>query len=278
MLSEVKITCLVADQAGPGLVAEHGFALWIETADQRILFDTGQGGALFANAGKLGIDLSTTTILILSHGHYDHTGGVAGVLQLATGAVVYYHLDALRLRFSIHEGIAKPVGMDPATARTIRNLPATKHKWVHKPLRINPDIGITGPIPRKYKHEDTGGPFFLDEQGAHPDPLIDDMALWLNTAHGVIVCTGCCHAGLNNTLSYINRLSKKQHLHAIAGGFHLLNANAKRIEKTITLLQLAAPEHILPSHCTGEKAIQTLQESFPNQTQSMHSGMSMQFA
>lgn len=89
----ITITILVDNQAGPGLMAEHGLALWIETEDRRILFDTGQGDALPANARALGLDLRTTDLLVLSHGHYDHTGGLHHALRAAPHAKVYCRSD-----------------------------------------------------------------------------------------------------------------------------------------------------------------------------------------
>lgn len=86
-----KVTILVDNQAGKGLIAEHGLSLWIETEDERILFDTGQGGVFANNAQMLGIDLGQTDMLVLSHGHYDHTGGIPQILQQARNINVYRH-------------------------------------------------------------------------------------------------------------------------------------------------------------------------------------------
>lgn len=97
----VKITIPVDNQAGGDLIAEHGLSLWIETEGKHILFDTGQGTALENNARVFGIDLSKAEFLVLSHGHYDHTGGIAQVLQQAHNAGVYSHSGIVQPRYAI---------------------------------------------------------------------------------------------------------------------------------------------------------------------------------
>lgn len=97
--------------------------------------------------------------------------------------------------------------------------------------------GLTGHIPRKTDFEDTGGPFYLDPHGKHPDLIADDLALWIRTDQGLVICLGCCHAGLVNTIHHIRSISGTEIIRAIIGGFHLLHADSRRIEGTTEVLR-----------------------------------------
>lgn len=258
----MKITILVDNQAGNGLIAEHGFSLWIETADKHLLFDTGQGIALEKNAATLGIDLAATDILVLSHGHYDHTGGVPTCLRTAGKAEVYCHPGAVLPRYSVRNGVTRSLRMPTETMLAIDKLPTGQIHWVQHSLLVTDTIGLTGPIPRETNFETASEPFFLDTKGLRPDPIDDDLALWIRTEQGLIVCVGCAHAGLGNTLNHVQRLNKGLRIRAVIGGFHLLNAEEHHIERTITTLRIMAVDLVVPCHCTGERAIAQLSTAF----------------
>jgi 7,8-dihydropterin-6-yl-methyl-4-(beta-D-ribofuranosyl)aminobenzene 5'-phosphate synthase len=257
-----KITILVDNKAGDGLIAEHGFSLWIETGGKHILFDTGQGTALEKNSVTLGIDLAATDLLVLSHGHYDHTGGVPTCLRAAANAELYCHPGAVLPRYSLRDGTAKSLQMPPETMLAIDRFPAKRVHWVQHSLVITDTIGLTGPIPRQIACENLSEPFFLDPKGMRPDPIDDDLALWLRTERGLIVCVGCTHAGLENTLDHVQRLNKGVRIRAVIGGFHLLNAEKPQIEQAIAALRILALDQIIPCHCTGERAIAQLNTAF----------------
>ncbi len=249
---------MVDNRAAPGLIGEHGLSLWIEAEGKHILFDTGQGGAFEANARALGVDISKTDILVLSHGHYDHTGGIPQVLKAAGGVEVYCHQGVVAPRFSIRNGTPKPIQMPSESIAAIDNLPAHGIHWVSEPVLVSERIGVTGPIPRETNYEDTGGPFYLDPAGKQADPIDDDLALWITTQDGLIVCVGCCHAGLVNTLNYIRRISKDTRIRSVIGGFHLRSASSQRLDRTVAVLQSLKPETVVPCHCTGENAVAAL--------------------
>jgi len=255
------ITIVVDDKAKRGLVAEHGLALWIETAGRRLLFDTGQGPALAANAGKLGVALHLADALVLSHGHYDHTGGVPLVIEKAPAVRVYCHPGAKGPRYSIRDGSAKPIDMPGASKSALESLSPGRLHWTTRPIEIAPGIGLTGPIPRLTGYEDVGGPFFVDRDGGQSDPIDDDLALWIRTGMGLVVVVGCSHAGLINTLSHALRSSGASGIHAVLGGFHLLEASEARIERTVGALTGLSPNLVVPCHCTGERAVERLRQA-----------------
>ncbi len=276
-IDPVTITILVDNYAGDGLSAEHGLSLWIDAGSRRILLDTGQGGALAPNAEKLGIDLSTADSLVLSHGHYDHTGGVSWAIRNAPEMEVFCHPAAVLPRYGMREGESKPLGMTGESLWALESLSSRRNHWVQGVKVLFPGIGLTGYIPRQTDYENTGGAFFLDPELRRPDPIDDDMALWIRTPEGVIVCVGCCHSGLINTLNQALFQSGASRLRAIIGGFHLLNADDSRIENTVKALRYLSPELIVPCHCTGSKAVDALADAFGSGVRSGCSGASFTF-
>ncbi|MDD2315747.1 MAG: MBL fold metallo-hydrolase [Desulfobacterales bacterium] len=273
----VKVIILVDNQAAQGLTAEHGLSLWIEAGFLRILFDTGQGAALPVNAEKLEISLDQADILVLSHGHYDHAGGLSHVLKVNRKISVYCHPKAVKLRCSVRGGSARFIQMPDEAIVALNKAPLSNMHWVEQPVMISPDIGITGPIPRNTNFEDTGGPFFLDPEGRLADSIIDDQALWINTLEGIVVCVGCCHAGLINTLNYVRRLSGVSAIRAVIGGFHLVSADENRMAQTILALRSLHPEKLIPCHCTGEKALRELEKAFEGRVLSAEAGRAFHF-
>ncbi|MEN7973262.1 MAG: MBL fold metallo-hydrolase [Verrucomicrobiota bacterium] len=247
---------LVDNSAAEGLASEHGLSVWVEAGGKRILFDAGQGAALEQNAGRMGINLSTADAFVLSHGHYDHTGAIDFVLQENPEVPVYAHPEVLKTRYSIYpDKASKDISMPPEERLLIENLPDSQLHWVKEPVQIAPDVHLTGPIPRNHPLEDTGGPFFLDPDKAKPDPITDDMAMWIETPRGLLVVCGCCHSGVVNTLDHIQKASGTTRIWGIVGGLHLKSASQERLQATTEYLRDLAPEFLVPCHCTGETAI-----------------------
>ena len=278
MLKEVTITILVDNLAREGLAAEHGFAVLIGAGGRKILFDTGQTGAVLgANADALGADLSGVEAMVLSHGHYDHTGGMPLALARAPGAAVWCHPGVFAPRWSVRDGQPREIGMPPASLEALTALPAGQLRRVTTPVQAAPGVWITGPVPRLDPFEDTGGPFFLDPGGTKPDLLPDDLSLWMETPEGTVVLTGCCHAGLMNTLMLVRNRTGGRPLRALLGGFHLVNAGDRRMARTLETLRTLNPALIVPCHCTGEAAVGVLQGAFGEKVTPGAAGGMMRF-
>lgn len=276
MTQRAELTVLVDNQAGPGCMPEHGFALWIETKDRRILLDTGQGEALAGNALALGMDLGRLNTLVLSHGHYDHTGAVPLVLATALEVNVHAHAGVTEPRYSVRAGEARDIRMPAASVRALYRLPLFRMHWASGPVSLGEGLGLTGAIPRRTDFEDTGGPFFLDPEGQRPDLLEDDQALWIATEAGLVVCLGCCHSGLINTLTYVREITGENRIHAVIGGLHLNAASPERLEKTVNALRESRPDMLVPCHCTGEAAATYLRENLDCPVQTGYSGFRME--
>jgi len=280
MTETIRITTLVDNTSNhPTLLAEHGLAFWIEYGPHKILFDTGASHIIQANAMMLGIDLPQTEAVILSHGHYDHTGGMMRVLDNAPAAKVYLHPEAVKPKFSCRDNQpCRSIGMPALTSLHLReNNLKSDIQWTTEPREIFPGLWVTGVIRRITDYEDVGGPFFLDALRSEPDPLLDDQALFFESKLGLVVILGCAHAGVVNTLHHIMDLTRQERVHAVLGGMHLDSASPKRIARTLEAFRIHKVAHIGPAHCTGTKANAQLWNTFPDRCFSCSVGTKMEF-
>jgi 7,8-dihydropterin-6-yl-methyl-4-(beta-D-ribofuranosyl)aminobenzene 5'-phosphate synthase len=248
--------------------------LLIEADQNKILFDTGQGIALPENARAMGVDVSKIRSIVLSHGHYDHTGGLPFVLKDAKAAEIFFHPDIYLDRYSLKPGnIMTPISMPESARQALQNHAVEKIHAITSCLEIFPGVFITGPIPRKTQYEDTGGAFYCDQESKQPDGILDDQSLWLETEQGLIVITGCCHSGLENTMEYIFSHSRGKKVRAVIGGFHLLNAGKHRMIRTLDYLRSIHFGQLYPCHCTGENALSELKHAFGDRVEACKAGM-----
>lgn len=273
----IKITVIAENTAARAdVLGEHGLAFWIETPAGRVLFDAGPALSFRHNIGALGIPLEQADAVVLSHGHSDHTGGLAWALAAAPAARVFLHPAALLPRFSRHGGRPRAIGM-PEDARAALQSSSGRMEQTVQPAEILPGVHLTGIVPRKSALEDTGGPFFLDAAGAQPDLIEDDQSLWMETPEGLIVVLGCAHAGVINILQYIRSLAGERPLRALLGGMHLGAASPERLAWTIAELRKLEPRQLLPMHCTGIPAIAALWNAFPGRCAAAGAGASFEF-
>jgi len=262
-MADVQITVLVENTAGGrDLLAEHGVSFWIELGGKRFLFDTGQGNVLMANARRLGIRLEQVDAIALSHGHYDHTGGLGDALRNSRATTVYAHPAAFEPKFAQYpDGTARDIGIPTLDERMVRDM--AELVLVEKPTEICDGLRLTGPVPRATEFEDTGGAFFRDKGCTERDQLIDDQAAFIETPAGTVVILGCAHAGVINTLRYVQTLTGNSPIHTVIGGMHLLHASPERMEKTLAELHRMDVQRLLPCHCTGFAAMARLWNEFP---------------
>ncbi len=260
----ITINLLVENTArGPGILGEHGLAWWIDTGTHRVLFDTGQGMALTHNAARLGIKLSQADAIVLSHGHFDHVGGLEAALTAAPQAPLFLHPSAIECKFSgtdpsVPRHISIPFVESELFRRTGRRIVASR-----EPTEVVPGLWMTGEVPRTNDFEDTGGPFFLDGALTRPDPLLDDQALFFESRDGVVVVLGCAHAGVVNTLDHVAHLTGRSTIHTVVGGMHLENASPQRLAETLAAFRRFDVQGIGAAHCTGFAAAAAFWKEFP---------------
>lgn len=265
MSETITVTTLVENTVNlGGLQAEHGLAFLIRAGGRRFLFDTGQTDLLVRNARQMGLPLEGLSGIALSHGHYDHTGGLAAVTSPRTR--IFLHPAAAQPKFALEaDGKTRSIGMRPESLAVVQRAETAWHSiaWTAKPIEVMDGIWVTGEIPGKTAFEKTGGRFYLDAACIRPDPLADDQALFFDTPEGVVVVLGCAHAGVVNTLEYISDLTHGRPIRSVIGGMHLLAAAPDRVEKTLEAFRRWNIQKIAPAHCTGMSAIAQLWTAFP---------------
>jgi 7,8-dihydropterin-6-yl-methyl-4-(beta-D-ribofuranosyl)aminobenzene 5'-phosphate synthase len=249
----VILSTMLTSSAGVG---EWGFSALVETDGHRILFDTGaRPETVLRNARELKIDLSGVTEVILSHHHGDHTGGLVTLrrefAQRNPGALKRAYVGAGM--FLSRPG---PDGRETNEALAIKNeFEALGGSFVvvERPTELFPGAWLTGPVPRTHPERN----WTLKRTIRYPDGRLvednvpEDMSLVLDTEKGLVVVSGCGHAGIINTLEFARQQVRDTRVYAALGGFHLFEADAATLDWTAAKLRPMALSNLLGAHCTG---------------------------
>jgi len=258
---------------GEVLLAEHGLSLHLRLISQgssfSLLMDAGASKiSLLYNAARLGLDLHTIQGLVISHGHDDHVGSAEEVIRMAGAPLpVYIHPAAFSRREKrLPDGTV--VEMSPPDMDAMSRAGAAFYPTPGPVSLWDDRILVSGTIDRTVRFERTNPVYFIEKEGQMvPDLFDDDQAVILNLkGKGLVVITGCAHAGIINTLTYAKKITGIHTVHAVIGGFHLSGSFfSPIISETIHELKQIHPTWIVPLHCTGWEAINRMIHEMPEE-------------
>lgn len=260
----VKITIVCENSVGRAIpaIGEHGFACWIEIDGSHYLVDTGQGLGIANNIQVLGLPLDKLAGVVISHGHYDHAGGLEQVLRRTGNVDVFAHPDIFAPRFSQGGYALRFLGV-PQRRELLETLGAN---FVFTPdfQKVAPNLYVSGTIPRTNDFEvgDTNLVQCNADGIFAPDPFNDDMAVAMDTPRGLVVVLGCAHAGIVNTLDYFCQQFNRQHIYAVVGGTHLGPVSAAQFDATLVALKKFDIQKLGVSHCTGQARAAMLRNAY----------------
>jgi len=260
---EIKITTLAENTAELGYLAEWGLSMLVEADGVKVLFDTGAGIAAVHNAHLKDIDFASVDKIVLSHGHYDHTGGLRDVLTRMNKPVeIIAHPDIWAAKYGKWGKHAEHYAGMPFQRELLESLGA-RFNLTDKPVKITEHFMTTGEVPMLTDYEEIDSGLFDKETGEMlPDELKDDLAMVIDADFGLVVILGCAHRGIVNTIKQAQKITGKQLVYAAIGGTHLLNADIGRWAQTAADLNEMGVQHLGVSHCTGFEASAFLAQEF----------------
>jgi 7,8-dihydropterin-6-yl-methyl-4-(beta-D-ribofuranosyl)aminobenzene 5'-phosphate synthase len=270
---EVKVAILNDNMAGPpAFKAEHGLSVLVEVEGRSFLWDCGATDITVRNARAMGMNLGSIEGIGLSHGHYDHCGGLMAVLEASGPKKVYMHPEALTPKYAIFGQIQRFIGI-PFSKAAMEGA-SLGLELSKEAVEVMPGVRLTGEVPRITEFEGLEPNLYcLMDGDMVPDPFIDDQALVVDTPDGAVVLTGCAHSGVVNILKHV--IESHGRIRAVVGGTHLGLGDPKRVQPTIDFLEEVAPDKMIFTHCTGPKAAAIMMERFKDRFVPSQTGLVM---
>lgn len=246
----MKISVLTENHAGSQFLAEHGLSYWVETKGKRFLFDTGASDVFLKNAALMELDMDLIDTVVLSHGHYDHGGGLAYMNDKR----LICHPKAFGQRY--HKRHHRHLGLT-MTKEQLEDRYALI--TTETPYWLYENVVFLGAIPLSNDFEAMESDF-QDEEG-NEDFVPDDSAVVVVEDEALLILSGCAHSGICNTIAYAQKVTGINKIKAIIGGFHLKHNN-QLTQQTIDCIKKAGVRRLFPSHCTELPALTAFNREF----------------
>jgi len=263
----MRVTLLVDNLARNGLRSEHGLSFLVETEEGFVLFDTGQSDAWLHNLKALGHKPAAITAVAISHGHYDHTGGLPDVARESPGARFFAHRECFTPKFARLNGIKRYVGV-PGDATPLRG----RFELNRTSTDVAPGVTLSGEVPLEvpvalYTR------FLTGDEEMRQDTFEDEQCVILQNGDRTAVLVGCAHRGIENNILAAMAVAGVSRIDMVAGGFHLGDAEEDRLESLSGFLSGIDIGQIACCHCTGMDAYFYLSSMFGSRVTVGRAGM-----
>ncbi|RLF18773.1 MAG: hypothetical protein DRN06_00620 [Thermoprotei archaeon] len=263
-LVKVEVVVLVDDNAQSGLHAAHGFAALIncfyKKGEVKILFDTGPDTTLLNNALAMKTELGKVDVIALSHGHYDHTGGLLDAIKTIGRRIpIVVDPEAFSTKLAYKPALTyigtpfQPWQIEAAGGTLVLTV---------KPTLLARGVTLTGRIERRIDEPSVKGLYVVKDGVIVKDEVPDDRALILNVNGRIMIVTGCAHAGVLNLVDEALRLTGANSIAILIGGLHLFNVPRRKAEDIARELKRMNVSKVAPCHCTGERGLEELRKVF----------------
>jgi 7,8-dihydropterin-6-yl-methyl-4-(beta-D-ribofuranosyl)aminobenzene 5'-phosphate synthase len=261
---------------GASIHAEHGLSYFIETmtggSTSTLIFDYGVDAAgVLNNMELLGVDLPAVNALGLSHGHFDHWGGFTKILKHNCSRIrkdipFYVGEEAFAHRYALRTG-GDLTDIGNLDREEIEGIGQIRIVEVDRPTEIAEGTYLSGPIERVTEYEHVPPYLLVERDGELQQDLFpgEQALVFVVKGRGLVVLSGCAHAGIVNTAKHAQKIMGMSRLHALLGGFHLVNSPPEIIEVTIADIKAMSPDFIVPTHCTGFEALTRFREEMAKQ-------------
>lgn len=238
-------------------LGEPAVCYLLEDGDEQFLFDLGYSDVYLKNAQAMGLNLSNIRTLVFSHGHNDHTGGLAYLPPAFTGSRIVGHPNLLEPKKGGGVSISSPVSADDLSG-------SFRLQLSREPQKLSDHIWFLGEIPRHFPFENKKAVGLRYVRGQwEPDYVRDDSALVLLVSDGIFIVTGCSHSGICNIIRYAKQVTRCSHVMGVIGGFHLFDEDVEQTARTAAYFQEEGLAQLYPCHCTSLQAKLHLAEKLP---------------
>jgi len=281
----MRITALIENDVLEGrddLSPEHGLSIHVRTGDRQILFDTGSSGVFADNAEVLGIDLAEVDTAVLSHHHFDHSGGLGRFLEFNERARVYLRQAENADRYlKVFAVIKRPIGLDPG----LLDRWPDRFEFVSGEREIAPGVFLITEIGSTYARPKGNRLLFVDRgEGLVPDPFDHEFVMVVHEDEGMVVFSGCSHHGILNMIEAARDRFPDVPIKAVIGGFHLIGnplfntmaASRREVEDMGREILRFSPGKVYSAHCTGAKGFKVLKGVMGDSLETFHTGSTIE--